>query len=647
MNKKFIPFSRKLTTKILLSVSIIVLIITVLVFAFSVYSMQTLTTRHYEGIMEKTNESVEKMLLAVEVSSRNVLDEVEYWVDSPDDVQYYLMSELEINPVLTGCSVGFVENYYPSKGKWFEPYATFENGKTSVSQIGSETHDYLQSEWFKDGLSSSAEGCWSNPYYDDAGAKQTLCTFSRPVHNADAEVIGVLGADISLEWLNNYLEATAEKENSEIDLFHRRARKKDTQTYSFILGRYGDYIAHPDGDRVLKSNIFDYCNNEKGRALGEAMINGATGTSRLNIDGEYSFVFYGPIRQTGWSMGIVVPMRTMRRPGRILSEIILIVILLGLLAITVICRRTVKRATDPLTKLAESAEEVAKGNFETELPNIKSNDEIRLLRDSFDNMQQSLTRYVAQLTETTARNASVERELRIAQNIQNSMLPKTFPPFPGRNDIDIYGTLTPARSVGGDIYDFFIRDGKLFFCVGDVSGKGIPASIVMAVSSVQFRTIANSVSTPDMVAKGMNASMVLRNDSQMFVTMFVGVLDLQTGDLEYCNAGHNAPIIISDKVGFLNTDSNVPIGVVPDFQYSLQKTRIDRGTTMFLYTDGLTEAQNGAEELFGELRLVEALNASAADSPRALVEDISVSVQRFVDGAEQSDDLTMLAIAYK
>ena len=161
--------------------------------------------------------------------------------------------------------------------------------------------------------------------------------------------------------------------------------------------------------------------------------------------------------------------------------------LLGLILVSRISRRAIKKFTKPLVQLSGSASEIAKGKFDTVLPEIKSDDEIRHLRDSFDNMQQSLSRYIADLTETTTQKASMESELDVARNIQMSMLPMTWPAYPDRKDIDIWGSITPAKAVGGDLYDFCIRDNKLFFCIGDVSGKGVPASLVMAVVSSMFR----------------------------------------------------------------------------------------------------------------------------------------------------------------
>jgi sigma-B regulation protein RsbU (phosphoserine phosphatase) len=303
-----------------------------------------------------------------------------------------------------------------------------------------------------------------------------------------------------------------------------------------------------------------------------------------------------------------------------------------------------------LKHLALSSNEVARGNFETPLPVIKSNDEIQKLRDSFEAMQHSLSVYIDELKKTTAQKASIESELKIAHDIQMNMLPKEFPPFPERTDIDIYGQVTPAKAVGGDLFDFFIRDEKLFFCIGDVSGKGVPASLVMAVTRALFRTASSHEVHPDVIVSAINSSVSEENDSSMFVTLFVGVLDLSSGQLSYCNAGHDSPLLIGSDVSILPCDSNLPNGVMPDWHFSLQQIALAPHTTIFLYTDGLNEAEDCKHSQFGDDRIVRIAEASLAKgqaNPHALISNMTKAVHQFVGSAEQSDDLTMLAIRYE
>lgn len=246
----------------------------------------------------------------------------------------------------------------------------------------------------------------------------------------------------------------------------------------------------------------------------------------------------------------------------------------------------------------------------------------------------------------------VENELRIARSIQTSMLPKTFPPYPDCDQVEIYGKLTPAKSVGGDLYDFFLRDQKLYFIIGDVSGKGIPASLVMSVTRTLFRTISNHETQPQRIVSQLSDTIAEENQLNMFVTLFIGVIDLTTGEMTYSNAGHDAPYLISTdgkQIGTLPVDSNIPAGVMQGWQYTQQHTTIAQGTTIFLYTDGLTEAEDTAHQQYGQNRITDTLNrhcTQTTPTPNTIVNNIIQSVHQFVGNAEQSDDLTLMAIKY-
>ena len=246
----------------------------------------------------------------------------------------------------------------------------------------------------------------------------------------------------------------------------------------------------------------------------------------------------------------------------------------------------------------------------------------------------------------------VKNELHIARSIQMAMLPKSFPPYPNREDITIYGQLTPAKEVGGDLFDFYIRDDKLFFCIGDVSGKGVPASLVMAVTKASFRTISAHESQPECIVSLINDTIAEENETNMFVTLFLGVLDLKTGDMSYCNAGHDAPILISKdgkRIGLMKVESNLPVGVMKGWKYKRQENIIDGGTTIFLYTDGLNEAENIDHGQFGEERMLDVarkMSAKGNVSPEQLIKQMVKAVHDFVGEAEQSDDLTMMTIQY-
>ncbi len=267
-----------------------------------------------------------------------------------------------------------------------------------------------------------------------------------------------------------------------------------------------------------------------------------------------------------------------------------------------------------------------------------------------------------QLADTTTAKERIDSELRIARDIQMSMVPRTFPAFPDRRDIDLHAAIVPAKEVGGDLYDFFLLDDRLYFCVGDVSGKGIPASLTMAVAVNLFRTVAKEGFPPEVIATKLNDTMSVNNENAVFVTMFIGIIDLKTGHLDYCNCGHNAPVYGERRMhtaqtvfSFLDVESNVPIGLWPDYTFVGGHLDDIRGSSLFVYTDGVNEAENHMQEQFGEKRMLRVLRESTQPfgerTPKTrshfLIDEMKCALDAFVDGAEQSDDLTMLCVSIK
>ena len=333
--------------------------------------------------------------------------------------------------------------------------------------------------------------------------------------------------------------------------------------------------------------------------------------------------------------------------------------ILTLVLLTIILRRTIHRLIAPLTTFTQAADEVAQGNLQATLPEIHSEDEMQRLHHSFSTMQQSLARQMEELKQVNEAKGRIEGELKVAKDIQLSMLPQMPPKLGGDRGLnegfDIFGSLTPAREVGGDLYDFIIRDGKLFFCIGDVSGKGVPAALVMATTLCQFRIAASHVDDVAKITAYINRNTCEGNETCIFVTFFMGMLDLNTGLLRCCNAGHNKPIVIGNEPlkrdngqlspqsgQFLDAKPNLPLGVSEDATYEVREYTLESGAMLFLYTDGLTEAMTREHEQFGSERLMAQLQGGVGCQEQ--IERMTEAVHQFVGDAPQSDDLTMLAI---
>ena len=244
------------------------------------------------------------------------------------------------------------------------------------------------------------------------------------------------------------------------------------------------------------------------------------------------------------------------------------------------------------------------------------------------------------LEETTTAKERIESELRIARDIQMSMVPSMSP---DREGLDLYASMTPAKEVGGDLYGYLLIGDNLYFCVGDVSGKGVPASLFMAQATRLFRTLASQGMKPAEIATRMNAALAVDNEQGMFVTMFLGLADLNTGVLEYCNAGHNPPVILP-QADFMEMLPNAPIGLWPDLEYEGERLENIKGHGIFIYTDGLNEAENPRQEQFGDDRLLDIFKNTKFENARQAVESLKADVEAFRDGADPNDDLTMLGL---
>lgn len=266
---------------------------------------------------------------------------------------------------------------------------------------------------------------------------------------------------------------------------------------------------------------------------------------------------------------------------------------------------------------------------------LRRRQQLKKLRSAYDRLE-----------ETTTAKEQMESELRVARNIQLAMVPSKFPAFPDRRDLDLYASMTTAKEVGGDLYDYLLQDNQLYFCIGDVSGKGVPASMLMAVVVNLFRMFAKEGNTPAQMMMRMNEALSTENSNGTFVSMFIGVADLTAGRLDFCNAGHNPPVIIDvQHPSFMELESNVVLGLWPEAEFVQESLEDFRGKMLLLYSDGLTEAENGWQEQFEEARLTDALKSHRLTDARSTVEMLRQEVKSFVGNAESSDDITMLCVS--
>ena len=613
----------------------------VFILAFWSYFQQARQTVSEEAVaqaqvkLDNTILQIDKVLNSVEVALENLSWIVADKLDQPDYMYELTEQVLRSNSHVVGSAIAFEPAYYAEKGVLFSPYSYRTKDGIQRMQLGTEDYEYHYMDWYQI-PKLLGKPYWSEPYYDNGGSNLVMTTYSLPLYDVEGKLYAVFTADISLEWF-------AEKVN-EVKLY--------PNSFNYMLGRGGTFLVSDRPEAILNESYFarPLLESDKGMLeAGHRMVNGESGMSQFTRDDTEYFLFFAPVTTTGWSVCVAALYSDIFAEIDGLRNWVITILMLGVLLLAGFCYFTVRRLTEPLVRFAGSANEIAKGNFNAELPVIRSRDEMKILHDSFGSMQKSLVDYIDELEKTTASKERIESELRIARDIQMGMVPKMFPPFPERDDLDLYAKLIPAKEVGGDLYDFFIEDDKLYFIVGDVSGKGVPASLVMAVTCRLFRTVAAHFQSPAEIVTALNDALAESNESNMFCTFFIGILDVKNGHLQYCNAGHNAPVIVdpSGEVKFMEVEANLPLGLFGGFPYEGQECDIVKGTTIFLYTDGVTEAENIDKALYSDERLLDLMREQGGKVPQAIVDAALDDINKHVNGAEQSDDITIMCVHYR
>ena len=497
----------------------------------------------------------------------------------PDSLFGAVWRMIESNSNVAGACIAVLPDYYPEKGRLFEPYAHREDGRILVDQIAGPDHDYTLGPYYQQALREGTE-FWSDPYDYGTDPVQKLTTYTYPVRDRSGRLAAICGLDIDLTWLSDTLNVHPYYPSS----------------FGFMLTRNGRLVAGPREERVSPRTM-DYV---AGLVMDPTVDRTIRGRHRVSciefrdpVSGKRAYLDYRALpRDPGWIVAEVSYRDEVLAPVRSMMWRILLMALAGFAFLLVIIHRFARNGK--------------------------------------------------RLWEADVKQARIGSELRIARRIQEEMLPKASL---DRSDLTVQGSLAPAKEVGGDLFDYFIREGKLFFSIGDVCGKGVPAAMLMAVVHSMLRMLSEQEEAPARIVGELNREACRNNATGTFVTLFLGVLDLSTGRLRYCNAGHDRPVLVGDSVEELPALANVPVGVFDDVTYQEQEAMVAPGSLLFLYTDGVTESMDAGRRQFGRERLLAAL-AACPRKPEALIRAVGADIRAFAGEAEQSDDLTMLAVHY-
>ncbi len=564
----------------------------------------------------------------------------------PDINQADITNLLEVivmnNSNIYGSAIAFEPYCFDSNSYYYSPYFYKKNNKIYYSNLDSTNYNYFKWDWYSRPKKLN-KPVWSEPYFDEGAGNIEMATYSVPFYstaNGDKTFRGVVTADISLEWMQEFVSKI----------------KTSKSGYAFTISKTGTFITHPILSFIMNSNVFDVSivqNNKQLIEIAKKMTAGKTGFGQCDkiIDSDQKYwVSYSWIPSCQWSLGIFFPQIELMEVVENLHRTVLIFGGIGIIFISLIIAMIANSITHPLRILSLTTKKISKGNLDVEIPVFKSRDEVGKLARSFSYMKTSLKKYIKDLTETTAVKERMESELSIGHNIQMGMVPKLIPPFTDRKEFDLFATLDPAKEVGGDLYDFFfIDDDNLCFLIGDVSGKGVPAALFMAVTKTLIKGIAMQTNDPAEILRQVNDEAVQNNETCMFVTVFLAILNIKTGEMNFANAGHNPPLIVRKNAdaSFLEVKSGCAVGVIDSPDFTTESLVLQRDDLILFYTDGVTEAFNNSGEEFSEDRLENALTKLMDLPVEKIVSGILENVLLFSGEAPQSDDITVLALRYK
>lgn len=636
--------NRGLAFKLVLLILSSVTLIFLLIFGYNYMYSRKIIIENVEknamNLARATVNQIDIVLTSIEKVPENMACVLDQSLCTGEKLNNLLEYIVQNNKEIYGSAVAFEPLAYDGKKERYAPYFYKSGGEIKYSDLGTASYKYFFQDWYQIPKELNRP-VWTEPYFDEGGGNIIMSTYSVPFYRTaegKKKIAGIITSDISLSWLQEIV-----------------ASIKIAKTgYGFLISQNGTFVTHPQKDLVMNETIFSQAEargDEGLRKIGRKMIHGESGfvPFRSILTGKLCWMVYAPLSSSKWSLAVLFPQDELMADVMRLNKIVITLGVIGFAFLLVVIVFIARSITRPLSGLAGAAEDIATGNLDVLIPEIKTGDEVGKLAQSFDYMKTSLKQYIADLTETTAIKERIESELQIAHDIQMGILPKIFPPFPEMPEFDLYATIEPAREVGGDLFDFFfLDDDHLCFNVGDVSGKGVPASLFMAITKTLIKTRATKDMTPEIVLNQVNQDLSEDNPSLLFVTLFLGIFNIKDGTIEYCNGGHNPPYIIraNGAIEAVETTSGLALGVMEGFSFQSKRIVLNKGDAIFIYSDGVTEAMNKKHELFSEKRLESELYRLKDLPVGDILAGVTEKIREFAQDEPQADDITMMIIRY-
>ncbi len=634
-------FAFRLNLHVVSSISLIALIIFSSFYFISRNLLLDSAEENAKNITEKNVNKIDAVISKASKIPTNIALVLETLNPTEEEIISLLEEIVKKNDEIYGSAIAFQPYSFKGNKYFYAPYVYKKDNKIIVDNLDDPSYEYFFQDWYQIPVHLDSS-IWSEPYFDEGGGNILMTTYSVPFYRMigdKKELWGIITIDIALDWLDQLVSSIKIYENG----------------FAFVVSYAGTFVTHPNQNFIMNESVFSLAeshNLTSLREVGRKMIKGKVGFEKIEsvtLKGD-SRIYYTPFTSNQWSLAVMFPENELYASLNNLSIMIIVLGLIGLAFLITTVTIVSKKLTRPLSLFASAAYEIGLGKFDFELPTVKSDDEIGGLYNSFKKMQKELNNYIENLKETTAAKEKMESELRIAHKIQMDMVPKLFPPFPNRDDIDLHAFIYPAKEVGGDLYDFFfLDDDKIAVLVGDVAGKGVPAALFMAVTRTLIRSkMIKGLSTSEVVGE-INRDLMQDNDSKLFVTLLLCIIDIKANTIEYTNAGHNPPYIISKdgNVNQLTDRHGMALGIFDLKPYTQSEYKMKSGDKFVLYTDGINEAMDKESNLYDYERFEKVLNEIANLSAKESTAHILKDIKEFTKDAEQSDDITLMVVSNK
>lgn len=611
-------------------ISATVAIIGLIVFMNYKFSRQALLQQIEQSAINQSNSiigSISRNVVGTQEITRNVSNQSLYYLKH-NDLQLFIDQVTRSNPGVNALRITFTPEF--AQNRFPKSFSSDNHQQTYLPETEYDIAGILVN------FTRMPGGFWSDPYFADKEKKELAISFYYPLRMyPDSTIIGFTAGEIGMDHIQNMV--------NNIHIGERGT--------SFIINRHsGIFLSHPVKEWIMGRNLFQLSGKilpPNMAQLQTCMEKGERGSGFCHPEmfgGKKAWFYFAPMPYTDWTVITIIPTSQMFHDIRVFLLQIILVSAFGIVLIFVVVTFIFRQTLHPLVRITKAFEKFSFGDRKK----TAAKNEIVSLSESLEELQARYAEYATEQNKSRSDRKKLEKDMKSAREIQFNIVPNTYPAFPDRNEFDLFAMLKPADSIGGDLYDhFFIDKNHLLIAIGDVSGKGIPASLFMAVAHTLIKANSNILSSKHIISI-LNKTLSQRNANQHFLTIFIGILDIENGIFDYCNAAHNYPYIIraGGKIEHMDETHGLPVGLYANKPYKSNSIVLKPGDMILLYTDGVIDCRNEKDQTFGQQRLEDCLKDIQQQNCVHAVMKVESSLNNFKGTTQQADDISLMALKY-